>query len=529
MKKSLHILVLCSLLFGCQKKVSNPEKVQMLRLNAHGEPPTMDLRKAIDSSSISLIGLCFEGLMHHVKNSPPEFAMAGRVDISEDKLKYTFYLRESYWWDGKPVTAQDFEKTWKTLLDPSFPAPSANDLYVIKGAEDAKNGKISLDEVGIHALDAKTLVVEVKNPIPYFLDLVSSHSFMPVPQHIVNEHPKWAENYSEYFVGNGPYRLVKWRHHNHMLFEKNPLYWGKDQVILDKIDILMIADETTELNMFEAGELDWAGRPFSTLPPDALFALSKQKRLNTYPISGTYFYVFNVQKPPFDNVNFRKALALAINRQDIIDHVTQAHQLPAMALIPPTMWKLNTQFFNDFDLVKAREYFDRALKEMGLTLEQLPPITLSYNTLEAHHKIAQAIQHQWQYAFGIRVKLMNKEWKVFLDELSHKQFQIARMGGVADFNDPISFLDQYRYGAAGTNYSGWMNEKYSALIEEAERTNDPEKRQVLLKEAETILMDEMPIIPLYFYTGTYINKPYVHNVQISDLSEVNFKFAYIEW
>lgn len=529
MKKTLYFLVALSLLLGCQKKVRNPDKLQLIRLNCHGEPPSMDTRKAIDTTSISLIGLCFEGLTRHVKNGPPEFAVAESVKISPDNLIYTFYLREAYWWDGKPVTAHDFESTWKKTLSPDFLAPAANDLYVIKGAQEAKSGKISPDEIGVRAIDDKTLEVELKNPVPYFLDLVSSHIYMAVPRHQVLNNPKWADRFDETFVGNGPFKLTKWAHHNQMIFEKNPLYWDKDRVTLNTLEISIIPDETTELNMFEAGELDWAGRPLSTLPTDALYALSKQRRLNTYPISATYFYLFNVRELPFSNLNFRKAFALAINRQEIIDNITQSHQLPATALIPPTMWKLNKGYFEDNDLAAARAHFDLGLKEMGITRDELPPITLTYNTMDSHHKIAQAIQQQWQTAFGIRVGLRNKEWKVFLDEVGHKQFQIARMGGVAGFNDPVAFLDQYRYQNSASNYTGWMNPQYTKLLEEAEQTTDQEKRMELLKEAEKIMMEEMPLIPIYFYTMSFIHQPYIRNVQISDLSEANFKLAHIEW
>ncbi len=168
------------------------------------------------------------------------------------------------------------------------------------------------------------------------------------------------------------------------------------------------------------------------------------------------------------------------------------------------------------------------LKEMGCTLATFPRITLIYNTCSAHHKIAQAIQEQWFRAFGIRVRLANKEWKVFLDELAHKQFQVARMGGVASFKDPMTFFDLYKYPSSSNNFSGWSNPRFTELLEEAQVTIDPKKREMLMREAEAVFMSEMPIAPIYYYTGTYIKKKYVKGVHVSELSEADFKFAFLE-
>jgi len=524
-------LWLCLLGFSfssCQKKIRPiDENKQILRLNIHTEPPSLDARKANDTSSIGIINMCFEGLMKREKDGTIHPAIAHRVEISQENTVYTFHLRSAKWWDGKPVTAYDFEKTWKTILDPNFPSGFANELYVLKNGLAAKNGEKDVCEVGVKALDAKTLRVELQRPIPYFLDLSASPSFLAVPSHIADSSPHWADDGGSLFVGNGPYKLDKWKHHNCIVLKKNENYWDEDVVILDEINLSIIEDETTELNMFESGELDWAGSPLSTLPTDALQALAEESRLHTYPLSGVYYYIFNVNQFPFNNLNFRKAFTLAINRKTIIDNITQSEQIPATSFIPPTIWAVEPHF-EDNDVEKARQLFDLALIEMGYTKETLPPITLIYNTSTAHHKIAQAIQEQWFRTFGIRVKLVNKEWKVFLDELSHKQFQIARMGGIANFNDPITFFDLYKYPNSRNNFSGWSNSEFTELIEKAEMTVEPKKREAYLRKAEAIFMEEMPIAPIYYYTGTYIKKGYVKGIQLTELSEANFKFAFLE-
>lgn len=454
-------------------------------------------------------------------------AIAYHVEISDDNTLYTFHLRPAKWWDGKPVTAFDFEHSWKTILDPLFPSGFSYDLYILKNAKLAKNGEKLLDEIGVKALDAKTLQVELEYPVPYFLDLVASHSFLAVPQHISKRFPTWAENSGPYFVGNGPYKLQKWKHHNCIKLVKNELYWDQDIVTLDEIELSVVEDPNTELNMFESGEIDWAGHPLSNLPTDALQALSQTSRLKTYPLSGTYYYIFNVNTFPFNNENMRKAFALSINRKEIIDNITLACQTPATSLIPPTIWDIEPHF-EDNDIEEARRLFNLGLEEMGYTRKTLPKITLTYNSSEAHHKIAQAIQEQWYKAFKVRVRLANVEWKVFLNELGHKQFQIARMGGIAGFNDPISFFDLYRYPESPNNFSGWSNSKFSSLIDSAEKEVDPQKRNEFLREAERIFIAEMPITPIYYYQGTYIKKDYLRGVELSELYDANFKFAFLE-
>jgi oligopeptide transport system substrate-binding protein len=281
------------------------------------------------------------------------------------------------------------------------------------------------------------------------------------------------------------------------------------------------------LSMFEHNELDWAGYPLSVLPTDAIPSLVKKGTLQQYMIAGTYYYVFNTKQFPFTNVNIRKAFTLAINRQAIVKNVTQAGQLPAMSLIPPTMWKV-TPYFQDHDIAEAKKYLDHGLQELGITVDQLPTITLSYNTSQAHHKIAQAIQEQWNQALGIKVKLENKEWKVFLDELRHYQFQIARMGGLATVNDPMTFLDFYRYLSSHLNHSQWTNPEFSELLEKADLATDPDQRMALLRRAEQVFMDDMPIAPIYFYTGVYLKKPYVKGIFLTELSELDLKWAYLE-
>lgn len=520
-------LALSTFLFvGCSKKdKAYRPTTQEIRLNLHSEPPTIDPRKATDSVSIAVLKMCFEGLTRIDPTGHPIPAAAEKIEISDDHKCYTFTLRPAKWSDGEPVTAYDFEKTWKDILNPAFPCEFAIDLYIIKNGKAAKTQRCSVDEVGVKALDDKTLLVNLEHPVPYFLSALATHAFFATPSHITGKYPNWTQ---DHYVGNGAFALQQWRHHDSMIMIKNPHYWDKENIKLERIVYTLVEDETTELTMFENGELDWAGYPLSNLPTEALPALAKKGSLERYNIAGTYYYIFNVKEFPFTNANIRKAFSLAINRQAIVTDVTQMQQTPAMSLIPPTMWKNPQPNFQDNDIAHAKRLFALGLKELGITAETFPPITLSYNTLVGHHKIAQAIQEQWHQAFGIRVKLENKEWKVFLDELQHHQFQVARMGGIANVNDPSTFLDFYRYLSSSNNHSQWTCPKYSELLEEADLTFDADHRLSLLKQAEQVLLEDMPIAPIYFYSGTYIKKPYVKGIYLSELNDLDLKWAYVE-
>ncbi|HSW86270.1 MAG TPA: peptide ABC transporter substrate-binding protein [Rhabdochlamydiaceae bacterium] len=519
------IVFLCA---ACQNSSSQKKTTQQLNLSIHSEPPSLDPRRATDTTSISVITMCFEGLTRPGPEGKAILALAKEYSVSEDKKTYHFFLRDAVWSDGVPVTAYDFESTWRTNLDPNFPCEFGYDLYVLKNGKLAKENKCPTTDIGVKALDAHTLEIELEHPVPYLLELLASHSFLVCPSHITSKYSNWADHAGAHYIGNGPFKILKWRHSYEIILGRNETYWDADSVRLDRINLAMIEDENTELNMFENDQLDWAGNPLSSLPADALQALSKKTKLFKYPMSGTYYYVFNTKQFPFDNKHFRKAFSLAINRQEIIENITQSGQIPATGLVPPTLWKGKPDYFKDADVEEAKQYFDLALEEMRIKAEDLPEITLSYNTMQAHHKIAQAIQEQWFEAFGIRVKLQNKEWKVFLDELHHHQFQVARLGGIASFADPTSFLDDFRYENSKRNFSSWTNPQFSKLLEQVDFTIDEKERVELMKSAETILIDDMPIAPIYFYSGTYLKKSYVQGFYLTDLNEIDFRSAYIE-
>ncbi|MBA3723137.1 MAG: peptide ABC transporter substrate-binding protein [Parachlamydiaceae bacterium] len=527
--KTIHSIIfffVITSLLSCQKQTNEPHNTTTIRISTEDDPKTLDPRQARDLATATTIHMLYEGLMRLNEEGIPTLAIAEDVNTSEDLKTYTFKIRKSAWSNGKPVTASDFEKTWKTVLDPNFPAPNAYQLYVIKGAKDAKEGKISLNDVGIKAPDDATLIVELENPTPYFLNLAASYFYYPVSAEMREIKDSNSENNKNQVISNGPFKLKEWSKHNQFVAEKNPNYWGANSIEIDTIKLIVL-DNSTALSLFENGDLDWVGSPLSTIPTDALVSLKKQNRLNITPSAGVYLFRFNTLKPPFDQQKFRQAFSLALNRQDLVEHILQGNQTPAMGIIPPSFMK-HKPHFSDNNIAMAQQLFNEALAENHITKEQLPPITLCYANTERTHKIAQVAQQQWKQAFGIDLQLQSSEGKVFYDRLKSKDYQIGIGSWFADIRDPISFLEVFKLKDNGTNNTGWENPEYVKLLDLSSQTNHFGEREKLLTQAETVLMKDMPIAPLFYNSYNYLKKPNIKDVYFSELGYLDFKNAYIE-
>ncbi|MBG9589582.1 peptide ABC transporter substrate-binding protein [Cytobacillus firmus] len=503
---------------------------QELRVNINTEPPSLNPGLAQDSTSGTVLRNVLEGLTRINQDGKPENAMAEDIKVSEDGKTYTFTIRDAKWSNEDPVTAKDFEYAWKWALDPANNSTYAYQLYYIEGAEAFNTGKGEKDAVGVKAIDDKTLEVKLVNPTPYFEELTAFYTYLPVNSKIAEANPEWATDAGENFTTNGPFHMVEWSHSDKIVLEKSKTYWDAETVKLDSIEMVMINDPNTELSMFDNGELDWAGAPTGALPTDAMQALKDEGRLVTQPIAGIYNYKFNTTVEPFNNVNIRKAFAHAINRQELIDNILQGEQLPAMAIVPPSMFEENEKgYFPDNDVEKAKEYLQKGLEELGLKdASELPAVTLSYNTSEAHQKIAQAVQDMWKQNLGVEVTLDNSEWNVYLDKLDQMDYQVARLGWLGDFNDAINFLEMYRDADGGNNNTGWESKEFQDLLAKSATETDPEARQQLLKDAEAIFMEDMPVAPIYFYTNNWVQAENLKDVAVSGLGDVQYKWAHFE-
>ena len=513
----LRCLVLSFLLLlsACQQKAL-PD---VFRMNIHSEPPTLDPRKATDTTSMNVLLHLFEGLMRFDSEDRPAFAGAESVEISDNECVYTFQLREHLWSNGDPVTARDYVETWRSLLQPQSAAPFAYKLFCIEGAEEVRKGAPP-ERFAVQAIDRHTLRIRLKHPVPYFLELVSLPTFYPIHTENNREHPLWATDAAPSYISNGPFTLKKWDHENEIILEKNPFYWDEKKVHLQAIHLMMVSDVATELYLFETGALDWAGSPMSTLPIEFLPTLKKEGKLCHHHIGGLDFYKLNCTVPPLNNAKVRRALGLAINRADIVTHVLQGEQKAAHGLVPG-----HPSLFDDNPALARRLFID-GLREEGFPSP--PTLKLSYNTNTQHQKIAQAIQQQWYDTLGLTVELENCDWKVYLSQLALQNFEIARCGWIAEHHDPISYLESYVSKDHANNETGWENEHYHALITQSYYEQNPDKRRVMLEDAEKLLIEEMPIIPLCFSAYSFLKKPYVKDVHLSTIGLMDLKEASVD-
>jgi oligopeptide transport system substrate-binding protein len=502
-------LILCC--FSCQKTSQQGEKKEKtFRLNLGAEPQSLHPAKARTLSAIGVVHMLFDGLTRISPEGKPEMSIAEKVEVSSDQKTYVFHLKKTFWSTGKELTAFDFVYAWKNILDPKTPSPLAYYFYDIHGAKLAKEGKGSLEEVGIEASDAYTIKIQLDYPVPYFLELMACPVFSPINPEIDQKNFHWSEE-SENYVSNGPFIIKKWEHNNFIELEKNKTYWDQSSVKLQKIVLYMVAKDT-ELQMYENNEIDWAGSPFSTLPTDALQTLKTQNELHIAPYLGTSFLRINQKDPFLSSQKLRKALYHAVDRKAIVEHVLQGGQIAAFGLLPPCMSISTKKEEEDF-----LTNFSNGEK-----------IVLTYLQGDRNHILAQALQRQWEEILGIDIALESVESTYFYERVLKGQYQISLGSWIADFNDPSNFLEVFHYKDNGTNNTFWENSNYIELLNQAKACENAEERENLFTQAQNILIEEKPIIPLYHLTLNFLQKPYVQNVYISPLGHLDLKWADIQ-
>jgi oligopeptide transport system substrate-binding protein len=431
-------------------------------------------------------------------------------DVSEDSLTYTFYLDpKAHWSNGDPVSSGDFLFSIQRILSPGLGAPYAYMLYPVRGAE-AYNKSETKDfsSVGIRAPDPATLIVELAAPTPYFLGLLAHNTWWPVHPPTILQHGGMTERISKWtkpgnFVGNGPYALESWKLNHGITAKKNPYYRDAENAELNRIHFLPIEMQTEE-RAFRAGYLHIT----SSVPVHRIDwykeHLPEQLRIDT--ALGTYYYMLNTKNGPLADKRVRQALAYAINREQITGHILRAGQVPAYHFTPPQAGGYNTEARLPYDPDLARKLLSEAGFADGVGF---PEFELLYNTSESHRTSAEAIQQMWKTELGIQVTLHNQEWKAYLSTRQQGDFDILRAAWYGDYDDPNTFLD---LGTSdnGNNHSGWGHENYDKLIAQAAREPRVAERMQLFQQAEEILLEEMPYIPLYFYVTTRLIHPSVN-------------------
>ena len=386
---------------------------------------------------------------------------------------------------------------------------------------------IDFNDVGVNVIDDFTLQVKLSNPTPFFLGLLSHYSTWPVHKETVLKHGAIDDRNGQWtrpgnFVCNGPFNLKSWELNSRIVVEKNPLYWDSSEVKLNEIHYYPVQNVMTEDRMFRAGQLHVT----STLPSQKcpVYIEEKNPDLRVDPYMGTYFYRLNTKNPVLTDVRVRKALAYSIDRKKLVEKVTKCGQIPAYSFTPPGSAGYQPDTEIPFDPELAKQLLVEAGYGPG---NEFPKLEILFNTNEDHRKLALAIQQMWQQNLGVNIVLVNQDWKVYLAREMIGDFQVSRAGWIGDYEDPNTFLDTLRPNR-GNNKTGWENEEYDRLIEQANSENNQEARYALLGRAEKILIDEMPIIPLYTYVRSYQLSSDVKGYYPNYLDHHHPKYIYLE-
>ena len=536
MKNSLYnVVLILFIVASCSESINPVDSGLENQIYHHGngsEPQGLDphIVTGVPEHHI-LISLC-EGLT--IPNPNPNDMngyMAGTAEswsISDDGKEYVFNInKNAKWSNGESVTADDFVWSWKRILTASLGSQYPDMLYYLEGAYEYHNGLIDdFDQVGVKSIDEHTLQVNLKNPTPFFLGLLSHYSTWPVHKETVLKFGDIDDRNGEWtrpgnFVCNGPFQLKTWELNNKIVVEKNPHYYDASIVQLNEIHYYPVSNVMTEDRMFRAGQLHLT----STLPSQKCpIYIEENPNLRIDPYMGTYFYRINTENEVLKDVKVRKALAYSIDRQLLVDKVTKCGQIPAYSFTPPGTNGYQPTTEIPFDPVLAKSLLDEA----GFSEENpFPKLEILFNTNEDHRKLALAIQQMWQINLGIEVELVNQDWKVYLNREMIGDFQISRAGWIGDYEDPNTFLDLMRPNR-GNNKTGWENMEYDALVQKANTINNQAERYELLYKAEEILIENMPVIPLYTYVRAYQLSPDVKGFNPHILDHHHPKFIYLE-
>jgi len=468
------------------------------------EPGSLDPQKIEGVPGANLARDLFEGLMNQGRNGEELPGVATGYTTNDDNTVYTFNLRDNAKWsNGDTVTAHDFVFAWQRAVDPATGSPYSWFIEIpgITNASAIIAGDKDSSELGVRAVDDFTFEVSLDGPVAFFAKMVAHTTMFPVHQATVEAHgDSWTKPAN--IVTNGAYSLSEWRVNERMVMTRNTNYWNDAETIINKVTHLPIEAASASLARYRSGELDVGSFPTEQIKP---LRAEMGDEIYITPKLCTYYYIMNVEKAPFNDVRVRKALSYAIDRDIITEHITATGQLPAYALTPDIIHNFSPKApaYASMTQAERNEAAAALLAEAGYSDSNPLEMNLLYNTSEGHKKIAIAISQMWKQAMPVSTTLENQEWKTYLSTRNEGNFSIARAGWCGDYNEASTFLDLL---GSGDNDGNYVNQEYIDLMKSAKTMADPSDNY---NRAEEILAEEMPIIPIYQYTGVKLIKPRV--------------------
>lgn len=490
---------------------------QVFRYNNHAEPATLDPQKIEENTAAQIALDLFEGLVWLDGNGKVQPAQAESWKVSADGKQIDFTLRKNLRWsDGSALTADDFVFAWQRAVDPATASPFANYFaagHVVNAAQ-IVSGKMKPQTLGVQALDARTLRVQLEQPTPWFISMLAWPTTFPVPHAVVTQ---WGERWTqaEHIVSNGAFVLAKRIVNEKIVAKQNPQYWNRSETVLKQVEYLVVDNAVSGYNRYRAGDLD-----LTWVPADQIKDIQQKmpNELHIIPRLNTEYYNFNTTRPPFDDVRVRRALYLTVDR-DLIAHKVLGLREPASTLTPPQVADFKSPVLDELNVPLAqRVVLAKGLLHQAGYDEQHPlKFELFYNKYDLHEKTAIALSSQWKKLLGAQVTLRNMEWKTYLDARRAGDFMLSRQSWDATYNEPSTFLNTLQ-STSVENVGHWSDAEYDRLLKQAENVSDPVMRNVLYSQAEVRINQQAPIIPIYYQPLIKLLKPYVggfptHNPQ----------------
>lgn len=529
--QTFFIFLIFLLIISCTKETKKIK--DELTVNLGYELQSIDPAINDETYGFIYINHAFEGLLTKDINGKIVGGSSDKWEISEDKLKYTFHIREdAKWSDGKKLTADDFVYSYRRVVDPKTASPIAYLMYYIKNAKDINIGKKQIDTLGVTAIDENTLTIELENPTLYFEDILASGGcYVPVREDIINKYgDDWTWN-SESYIGNGAYKMTERKPDELIAFELNTNYWNYKNQVAKKINFVLIADEYISLNAVRTGDVDFS---INAPPIGEIESLIKENLMAVSDIIGVYYLDLNNKDKTLSDKRVRKALSLAIDRNYIVSNIGHGKLIAAESFVPPVVKGVEKSFREESsNFIIANNYSNNIIEAKRLLAEAGYPNGENFPILEVkvssgfYTTVLEAIQEMWKNNLNIDVVVRTEESKITLPFRQSGKYQIARTSWTGDYNDPLTML-QIMTSESDINYSGFSNERYDYLINFATTSTNEKDRMEALKEAEAILFEEMPIIPFIYRTDFLVVNPKLKNYIDDPLGRYRFNYAYIE-